>query len=51
MEKMALVETNENYPKKICITGFQDIARYVGNGNDESVCGQLHLYEPASQLL
>ena len=29
-------------------TGFQDIARYVGNGNDESVCGTLTLYDPSS---
>ena len=28
--------------------GFQDIARYVGNGNDESVCGKLSLYDPSS---
>ena len=29
-------------------TGFQQIVRYVGNGNDESCSGFLHLFNPSS---
>ena len=29
-------------------TGFQDIATDVGNGNDESCCGELWLFSPSS---
>ena len=29
-------------------TSYQDIARYVGNGNDECVSGTLHLFNPWS---
>jgi len=29
-------------------TGFQQIVRYVGNGNDESCSGYLHLFNPSS---
>ena len=29
-------------------TNYQDIARYVGNGNDECVSGTLHLFNPSS---
>ena len=29
-------------------TSDQIIAQELGNGNDESACGYLHLYEPAS---
>ena len=29
-------------------TNYQDIARYVGNGNDECVSGMLHLFNPSS---
>ena len=28
-----VIETNENYPKKLCITGFQDIAEKVAELN------------------
>ena len=29
-------------------TGFQDLGRSLGNDNDQSLSGQLHLYEPSS---
>ena len=29
-------------------TAFQDLARYQGNGNDEALCGTLHLFDPSS---
>ena len=29
-------------------TAFQDLARYQGNGNDEALCGTLHLFGPSS---
>ena len=29
-------------------TAFQDLARYQGNGNDEALCGTLHLFDPSN---